>query len=133
MACKLNAIAFFASEHERLTQKPLAVSSLHTYLTLLDHMSLEKVGRPVFGRHFRRMGKTLTDPLGRQETPQDDGGARILKEGEKGSEHARRMEEARPGVKPGRASGAPEAGGQSLGGGAVRARYCFSMFSYCGR
>ena len=77
-----SAIAFFASEHERLTQKPLAVSSLQTYLTLLDHISLEKVGRPVFGRHFRRMGKTLTDPLGRQETSQNDCFALILQEGE---------------------------------------------------
>jgi hypothetical protein len=76
-----SAIAFFASEHERLTQKPLAVSSLHTYLTLLDHISLEKVGRPVFGRHFRRMGKTLTDPRGTQETGKDDCFVLILQEG----------------------------------------------------
>lgn len=75
------AIAFFASEHERLTQKPLAVSSLHTYLTLLDHVSSEKVGRPVFGRHFRRVGKTLTDPRARQETRKDDSFALILQEG----------------------------------------------------
>jgi hypothetical protein len=37
-----NAIAFFALEHERLTQKLIAVSSLHKYLTLLDHASSKK-------------------------------------------------------------------------------------------
>jgi hypothetical protein len=77
-----NAIAFFASEHERLTQKPLAVRSLHKYLALLDHASLKKVGRPVFGRHFRRMGRTLTDPWGSRETRKDDCFVFILQEGE---------------------------------------------------
>jgi hypothetical protein len=67
-----NAIVFFASEHKRLAQKPLAVSSLHKYLALLDHASLKKVGHPTFGLHFRRMGRKLTDPYERRETRKDD-------------------------------------------------------------
>ena len=63
-----NAIAFFASEYERLTQKALTVSFVHTYLTLLDHVSQQKVGRPVFGRHFRRIARTLTEPWGSEES-----------------------------------------------------------------
>lgn len=76
------AIAFFASEHERLTQKPLAVSSLHEYLALLDHASLKKIGHPAFGFHLRRLGRKLTDRCERHETQKDDRFAVISEEGE---------------------------------------------------
>jgi hypothetical protein len=76
-----NAIAFFASEHERLTQKPLAVTSLYKYLALLD-ASLRKVAHPTFEPHFRRMGRKLTDPYERRETRKDDCFVVIPREGE---------------------------------------------------
>jgi hypothetical protein len=63
-----NAIAFFASEHERLTHKPLSVSSLHRYLALLDHTSMEKTGRPVFGLGHRTKWRLLTESGGGRKT-----------------------------------------------------------------
>lgn len=77
-----NAIAFFASEHERLTQKPLPVNSVHKYLALLDQASFEKVGRPVFGRHCRRAGREFTKPWGEQEARNGDCFVVMLTEGE---------------------------------------------------
>lgn len=77
-----NAIAFFASEHQRLTQKPLTATSVHKYLSLLDDESLKKAGHPAFGLHFRRMGKKLTDCSERRETRNDDFFVVILQEGE---------------------------------------------------
>jgi hypothetical protein len=77
-----NAIGFFASEHERAAQKSLPVNSLHNYLTLLDHVSQEKNGRPVFGRRLRRIGKTLTDHQGRGGIDKDDRFALLFQDGE---------------------------------------------------
>ncbi|HAR96896.1 MAG TPA: hypothetical protein DCR97_13195 [Deltaproteobacteria bacterium] len=77
-----SAIAFFALEHERLTQKPLAASSLNKYVTLLDHVSLEKVGSIVFGRHFRKIVRTLTNPRSTEEMRKDDCFTILLQDGE---------------------------------------------------
>jgi hypothetical protein len=52
-----NAICFFASEHERLTQQPLTHTSLHKYLSFLDFTILEKTGQPALGVLFRKIGK----------------------------------------------------------------------------
>jgi hypothetical protein len=76
-----NAIAFFASEYERLTQKPLAVGSLHKYLALLDHASLEKLGHPALGLLHRTRGRILTDPYESRKTGKHDCFVVIHKQG----------------------------------------------------
>lgn len=67
-----NAITFFAWEHERLLQEPLAVTTLHRYLAFFDYASSEKTGRPAFGLHSRGMGRALTEPCKGPETREDD-------------------------------------------------------------
>jgi len=52
-----NAICFFASEHERLTGRPLTHTSLYKYLAFLDYASIEKTGRPAFGLLYRTKGR----------------------------------------------------------------------------
>lgn len=52
-----NAICFFASEHEKLTRKPLAHTFLYKYLAFLDYASLEKIGRPALGLLSCTMGR----------------------------------------------------------------------------
>lgn len=52
-----NAICFFASEHERLTRKPLTNTFLYKYLAFLDFTSIEKIGRPALGLLYRSTGK----------------------------------------------------------------------------
>ena len=51
-----NAVCFFASEHERLTHKPLAHTFLYKYLAFLDFASLEKTGCPALGLLYRALG-----------------------------------------------------------------------------
>ncbi len=51
-----NAICFFASEHERLTRKPLTHTFLYKYLAFLDFASIEKIGRPALGLLYRTRG-----------------------------------------------------------------------------
>ena len=58
-----NAICFFASEHERLTHKPLTNTFLYKYLAFLDFASIEKIGRPAFGLLYRTRWKD-TLPIG---------------------------------------------------------------------
>ena len=58
-----NAICFFASEHERVTSRPLTHTSLYKYLTFLDYASIEKTGRPALGLLYRTKGRhTLPIP-----------------------------------------------------------------------
>ncbi len=52
-----NAICFFASEHRRLTGRPLTHTSLYKYLAFLDYASIEKTGRPVLGLLYRAKGR----------------------------------------------------------------------------
>ncbi len=52
-----NAICYFASEHERLTHKPLTDTFLYEYLAFLDYASIEKIGRPALGLLYRTKGK----------------------------------------------------------------------------
>ena len=52
-----NAICFFASEHRRLTGRPLTHTSLYKYLAFLDYASIEKTGRPALGLLYRTKGK----------------------------------------------------------------------------
>jgi hypothetical protein len=77
-----NAIAFLASEHERLTQELLAVTTVHKYLAFIDNASLEKIGRPAFGFPRRERERTFTDPYERRETPKDDCFVLIPRKGE---------------------------------------------------
>jgi hypothetical protein len=69
-----NAICFFASEHERLTDRPLTRSFLYKYLAFLDFSSLEKTGNPAFGLLYRAMGKgpALVDAHGKGDTLKDE-------------------------------------------------------------
>jgi hypothetical protein len=67
-----SAIAFLASEYERLTQNLLAVTTLHKLLAFLDSASLEKTGHPALGLPYRERGRTFTDPYERRETPRGD-------------------------------------------------------------
>ncbi|HAR96424.1 MAG TPA: hypothetical protein DCR97_10755 [Deltaproteobacteria bacterium] len=76
-----NAIAFFASEYERLMHEPLAVSSLHKYLALLDHASSERLGHPALGLLHRTRGKVLTDPYESRKTGKHDCFMVIQKQG----------------------------------------------------
>ncbi|MGD0658346.1 MAG: hypothetical protein ABSD38_09800 [Syntrophorhabdales bacterium] len=52
-----NAVCFFASEHERLTSRPLTHASLYKYLAFLDYASIEKTGRPALGLLYRTKGR----------------------------------------------------------------------------
>ena len=52
-----NAICFFASEHQRLTGRPLTHTSLYKYLAFLDYASIEKTGRPALGLLYRTKGR----------------------------------------------------------------------------
>ncbi len=51
-----NAICFFASEHEKLTRRPLTHTFLYKYLAFLDYASIEKTGRPALGLLYRTRG-----------------------------------------------------------------------------
>ncbi len=52
-----NAICFFASEHQRLTGRPLTHTSLYKYLAFLDYASIEQTGRPALGLLYRTKGR----------------------------------------------------------------------------
>jgi hypothetical protein len=52
-----NAICFFASEHERLTHKPLTHTFLDQYLAFFDFASMEKIGHPALGLLYRTRGR----------------------------------------------------------------------------
>jgi hypothetical protein len=69
-----NAICFFASEHEKLTHKPLAHTFLYKYLAFLDFASLEKVGRPALGLLSCTMGRgpVPVGIYGKGDKPRDD-------------------------------------------------------------
>ena len=64
-----NAVCFFASEHERLTRRPLPRTFLYKYLSFLDFTSLEKTGRPALGVLYRRIenGMVSNDTQGKQD------------------------------------------------------------------
>jgi|WetSurMetagenome_2_1015567.scaffolds.fasta_scaffold192046_2 hypothetical protein len=69
-----NAICFFASEHEKLTGKPLAHNFLYKYLAFLDFASLEGVGRAALGLLSCTMGRGPV-PIGiygKCDKPKDD-------------------------------------------------------------
>jgi hypothetical protein len=50
-----NAICFFASEHTRVTKKPLPQTFLYKYLAFLDFKSLEDTGHPALGLKYIAM------------------------------------------------------------------------------
>ncbi|MGD9576757.1 MAG: type II toxin-antitoxin system antitoxin SocA domain-containing protein [Syntrophorhabdus sp.] len=50
-----NAICFFASEHEKVTKRPLPQTFLYKYLAFLDFIFLEKTGRPSLGLKYIAM------------------------------------------------------------------------------
>jgi hypothetical protein len=69
-----NAVCFFASEHERLTGKPLAHTFLHRYLAFFDFASLERMGRPALGLLSSTIGSgpLPIDIYGKGDNPKDD-------------------------------------------------------------
>ncbi len=69
-----NAICFFASEHERLTHKPLTHTLLHKYLAFLDFASIEEIGSPALGLLYRTRGggPLPIDPSGKRDELEKD-------------------------------------------------------------
>ena len=52
-----NAISFFASEHRRLTRRPLGHTFLYKYLAFFDFAIMEKTGHPSLGLLYSTRGK----------------------------------------------------------------------------
>jgi hypothetical protein len=69
-----NAICFFASEHEKLTRKPLSQTFLCNYLAFLDFASLEKIGRPSLGLVYSAMqrGPVPVEIYGKRDSLKND-------------------------------------------------------------
>jgi hypothetical protein len=67
-----NAICFFASEHERLTGRPLTHTSLYQYLAFLDYASIEKTGRPALGLLYRTRGPLPIGAYGKRDRSKKD-------------------------------------------------------------
>jgi len=47
-----NAICFFASEHQKRSEKPAFQTFIYKYLAMLDFLSIEETGQPVLGLNY---------------------------------------------------------------------------------